>query len=164
MSFRRGDHVVLPRYGVGKVVASEERPVFGRRQRCLQIKFSGDNRTVYIQEEEFHRVHLRQVMEKRVLKGVWQVLKEPNAYTAIRGTRRRLERYRQKSVIADPFSLAEVVRDLMGRSRNHRLTDAESTLAESAVELLAAEIAHIENKKPQTVRKRIDRVVAAAGA
>ena len=73
--------------------------------------------------------------------------------------RKRLERYRQLSSIADPFSLAEVVRDLHGRSHDHRLTEAESNLAENAVGLLAEEIAHIENREPRRVRTSIDRVL-----
>ena len=164
MGFRRGQLVVYPKYGVGKVVKSEERPVFGRRQRCLEIRFSTDNRRVFIQEDEFQRAHIRPVMGTKVLRSVYQVLKAPPEYHTVKVANRRLERYRSKAEIGDPMSLAEVARDLVRRGSKHRLNEHEKTLAESTVELLTEEIAHVENASADRVKKKIERMLGSPAA
>ena len=159
MGYRRGQIVVYPKYGVGKVVKSEERPVFGRRQRCLEIKFSSDNRRVFIQEDDFQRAHIRPVMGTKVLKSVYQVLKAPAEYNTVKVAKRRLERYRSKAEIGDPMSLAEVARDLVRRGNDHRLNELEQSLAEISVGLLTEEIAHVENAPTDRVKKKIKRML-----
>jgi CarD family transcriptional regulator len=159
MSFRRGDVVVYPKYGLGKVVKAEERPVFGRTQRCLEIRFLRDNRTVFIHEEDFHKVHLRGVMGPKMVTSVYKVLREPPQYAQVRTADRRLERYRSKAAIGDPVSLAEVARDLVRRGQRHRLNDIEQELANSAVGLLTAELAHVENVEPAAVRTKLTRIL-----
>lgn len=159
MGFRRGDLVVYPKFGVGKVVKSEERPVFGRKQRCLKIRFSAPRRTVYVQEEEFQRSHIRAVMGRGVLTEVYRLLKAPGQYGHHKVPRVRLERYRTKAEIADPMSLAEVARDLARRQKRHRLNDTEQELRASAVDLLSEEIATVENRKPEQVRTKLERIL-----
>lgn len=159
MSFRRGDIVVYPKYGLGKVVKAEERPVFGRTQRCLEIRFVRDNRTVFLHEEDFHKVHLRGVMGSKMLSSVYKVLREPTQYTQVRVADRRLERYLSKAAIGDPVSLAEVARDLVRRGKKHRLNEVEQELANSAVGLLSAEIAHVENAEPASIRTKLTRIL-----
>ncbi len=160
MSFRRGETVVCPRYGVGRVVKSEERPVFGRTQRCLEIRFASDNRTVFLHEEDFTKVHLRNVMGSNVLRHVYKTLREPDQYTRTRPAGRRMERYRAKAVIGDPMSLAEVVRDLGRRSQSHRLNEDEQQIADSAVDLLKQEIAVVENREEEAILTKINRILS----
>jgi len=159
MGFRRGDIVVFPKYGVGKVVKSEERPVFGRKQRCLKIRFDAPRRTVYVQEEEFQRSHIRPIMGRSVLNEVYRLLKAPGQYGHHKRPRLRLERYRTKAEIADPMSLAEVARDLSRRSKRHRLNDTEKELQASAVELLTEEIATVEQREPDKIRTKLERLL-----
>jgi RNA polymerase-interacting CarD/CdnL/TRCF family regulator len=159
MGFRRGDLVVCPKYGVGKVMRAEERPVFGRRQRCLEIRFSADNRRVFLHEQDFQRAHIRSVMEPRILDLVYRTLRDRPQYGSVRVASHRTERYRTKTEIGDPMSLAEVARDLRRRSRHHRLNEKERELAESAVGLLCQEIAVVENRHPGEVREKIDRIL-----
>ncbi len=158
MSFRRGDHVVYPKYGVGKVIRSEERPVYGRKQRCLEIRFPSGNRRVFVQEDEFQRAHIRHVMGPSLANRVYKVLKERARYGHLRATRRTAT-YRSKTSIADPMSLAEVARDLVRHSQRHRLSKIERDLAESAVGLLAEELAVVEDRDPKKVRIKIDRIL-----
>lgn len=160
MGYRRGDHVVYPKYGVGKIVKSEDRPVFGRRQRCLEIRFECDRRTVYVQESDFQRAHIRPVMGRKVLTQVYKTLKAPAQYGRIRPSTRRMESYSTKAQIGDPMSLAEVARDLVRRSHRHRLNRTEKKLASNAVDLLAEEIAHVEQRKPETIRTKLDRILS----
>ena len=162
MGFRRGDFVVYPKYGVGKVVDSEERPVYGRMQRCLKINFPADNRTVFINEQDFQRVHLRQVMGSKALTDVYKVLKAPSRYGRLRPARTRTDNYRSKASIADPVSLAEVARDLTRRGRTHRLNETERELADVAVDLLTEEIAFVEKRKPDKVRTKLDRLLGVS--
>lgn len=159
MGFRRGDLVVYPRYGVGKVVNAEERPVFGRRQRCLEIRFEADNRTVYVQEADFQKVHLRLVMPSKVVTHVYQVLKEPSRYGRINPARERLSTYTRKASIGDPMSLAEVARDLNRRGKRHRLSETEQELASRSVELLTEELAVVEKRAEAKVRKKIEKLL-----
>ena len=71
-----------------------------------------------------------------------------------------MERYRAKAVIGDPMSLAEVVRDLGRRSKNHRLNDDEQQIADSAVDLLKQEIAVVENRKEEAILTKINRILS----
>ena len=159
MGFRRGDCVVFPKYGVGKVVKAEERPVFGRTQRCLEIKFPVDNRRVFVQEADFTRSHIRPVMAKKVVGRIYKLLREPAQYVTVKTSPVRTEKYRAKAQIGDPMSLAEVARDLVRRSQRHRLSEMECQLAEAAVALLSQEIAHVEQREPSEVRTKLERML-----
>jgi RNA polymerase-interacting CarD/CdnL/TRCF family regulator len=140
-------------------VDSEERPVFGRKQRCLKIRFDEPRRTVFLQEDAFVRSHIRPVMAKSVLPEVYRLLKSRGQYGQHKPPRLRLERYRTKAEIADPMSLAEVARDLSRRSKRHRLNETERELQASAVELLADEIAMVEQREREKIRTKLERIL-----
>ena len=138
-----GDAVVYPAYGVGRVVAREQRALSGVEQDVVVVEL-GHGLVVTFSIAEA-RARLRPVASDADLRRVQKTLHEEGQ--AGEGSwAKRVKEGQAKLVGGDLLELAEIVRDGMRRETHARegavpkVSDSERRLYLQARELLAGEI------------------------
>ncbi|HTP11925.1 MAG TPA: CarD family transcriptional regulator [Anaerolineae bacterium] len=126
MSFKAGDFVVHPTYGVGSIVRLEEKRLAGDQTRWYYVVVV-DKSTVWVPVDENNSAGLRAVTPKKDLDRYRAVLKgQPEALERDHNKRRLIinERVKQGSF----QSLCEAVRNLSAQSWKRPLSEADLTL------------------------------------
>jgi CarD family transcriptional regulator len=139
-----GDAVVYPGYGVGRVLAREQRMVQGAMEEVLVLGLpEGLSVTLPVQRA---RGLLRPLLSETDLGRVQEALREVHAPSDDRWLKRRKET-QLKLTGGDPLELAEVVRDgalrerrLIARHNGSQLSPGERDLYKRARRLLSGEI------------------------
>ena len=147
MQLAVGDVVVYPAYGVGRIVAREQRRGDGSKVDVVVIEFV-DDLTVSLPLERA-KDQLRLPVSEADLRQVQAVLREERAVSTAPWLTRQRESH-AKLADGDPVSLAEIVRDgatrqqlLTLKGAKTQLSDGEKRLFGKARQLLAREIAHV---------------------
>jgi RNA polymerase-interacting CarD/CdnL/TRCF family regulator len=130
MSFKAGDSVVHPIYGVGRIVRLEDRSLAEDETRLYYV-IVADKSTVWVPVDAGQGIGLRQLTPKRDLDGYRHVLKsDPTPLDKDHKKRRSeiIERLKAGSF----RMMCEVVRDMTARSRRKPLYDADTALLQKA--------------------------------
>lgn len=156
MDFAKGEFVVYPRYGVGRVLGVARKKFADQSERCLGIQFDHQNLTLYLPVHRLDKVRLRKVMSRGVVRRVMEALKARARYDPKQSHKERLKDYQAKFNTGDPILMAEVARDLARLSKRQELTMEEESLCRESIMLLAREIAIRRNKETAEVRSDME--------
>ena len=147
MKLEVGDVVVYAAYGIGRIVAREERPVDGSVRKVVVVELS-DDLTVSLPIERASE-HLRSLATEADLRRVKEVLRDERVVSTTPWLARQRES-QAKLTGGDPVGLAEIVRDgatrlelLTRKDAKARLPEGERHVFGKARLLLAAEIAQV---------------------
>jgi CarD family transcriptional regulator len=140
--FRKGDAVVYPAHGVGRIdrVGCEE--IAGHRLNLIHISFDENQMTLRVPVAQARAAGLRKLASRKQL---------AEALTRVRGRPRasrlmwakRAQEYLTKINSGDLASLAEVVRDLQSAGDGSGSSFSQRNLFELALDRLAAEFAAV---------------------
>jgi CarD family transcriptional regulator len=161
LPFSKGDYVVYPTHGVGKVMGVEKQEIAGFKLQLFVISFDSEKMTLRVPVEKVKDSGLRKISSRD---------KMATAMTTLRGRARakrtmwsrRAQEYEAKINSGDPVSIAEVVRDL------HRVTGqpdqsySERQMYEAALERLAREFAAVEKIEPEAAAQKLEKVLSNA--
>jgi len=161
MSFRKGQTVIYPRHGVGKVTGRETADFAGVAREVLVISLD-DGLVAKVAVDAADTVGLRPPVDAATARDVLTVLSGPSRYPA--NFSRRFKNHTDKIASGDPFQLAEVVRNLESRSRASKLSLAEADQLARCRGLLAAEIAASLKIGTAAAEAKIDAAAAAMPA
>ena len=146
-----GDAVVYPAYGVGRVVAREQRALAGVEQEVVVVEL-GRGLVVTFSIAEA-RVRLRSIASDADVRRVQKTLHE-DSQAGEGSWAKRVKEGQAKLVGGDLLELAEIVRDGMRRETRARegavpkVSDSERRLYLQARELLAGEISSARGLEP----------------
>src|SRR5690242_18316624 len=127
MKLEVGDVVVYAAYGIGRIVAREERPVDGSVQKVVVVELS-DDLTVSLPIKRAGE-QLRSLATEADLKRVKAILREERVVSTTPWLTRQRES-QAKLTGGDPVGLAEVVRDGATRLALLARKDAKARLPE----------------------------------
>jgi CarD family transcriptional regulator len=119
LGFKKGDFVVYPTHGVGKVMGIESQEISGHSLQVIIILFDKDRMTLRVPVAKAKNSGLRKLSSKKVMETALQTLKGRSRVKRAMWSRRAQE-YEAKINSGDPVSIAEVVRDL------HRISPTAS--------------------------------------
>jgi RNA polymerase-interacting CarD/CdnL/TRCF family regulator len=135
--FKKGDAVVHPTYGAGRLVAVRKIEVRGGRQRYYDIKLmAGGNLMLPVTQAEETGLRLVEVDRERI---VAVLSNKPHKLSA--NYRTRQARIDKKISSGDPLKVAEALRDLTWRGKKSSGSATDVMLKLKARRLLAGELA-----------------------
>ena len=114
-TFDKGDFVVYPTHGVGRILGTETHDVGGSALEMLVVRFEHDRMTLRVPLEKARSLGLRTLSSKKQME---QAITTLQGKARVRRTMwsRRAQEYETKIKSGDPVSIAEVVRDLHRRT------------------------------------------------
>jgi CarD family transcriptional regulator len=140
--FRKGDIVVYPTHGVGRIERVGFEEIAGHRLNLIHISFEDSQMTLRVPVAQARAAGLRKLASQGTLAA---------ALTTLQGRRRtsrlmwakRSQEYLAKINTGDPRALAEVVRDLQAAGDGSGSSFSQRNLFELALERLAGEFAAV---------------------
>ncbi len=140
--FRKGDAVVYPAHGVGRIDRVGFEEIAGHRLNLIHISFDENQMTLRVPVAQARAAGLRKLASRKQL---------AEALTRVRGRPRasrlmwakRAQEYLTKINSGDLASLAEVVRDLQSAGDGSGSSFSQRNLFELALDKLAAEFAAV---------------------
>ncbi|HCA92012.1 MAG TPA: CarD family transcriptional regulator, partial [Alphaproteobacteria bacterium] len=107
-TFDKGDFVVYPTHGVGRILGTETRDVGGSALEMLVVRFEHDRMTLRVPLEKARSLGLRTLSSKKQME---QAITTLQGKARVRRTMwsRRAQEYETKIKSGDPVSIAEVV-------------------------------------------------------
>jgi CarD family transcriptional regulator len=156
--FRKGDFVVYPAHGVGKVdrIGSEE--IAGHRLNLIQISFAENRMTLRIPVAQARTAGLRKLATPEMLDEVLTTLKGRPRVSRLMWAKRAQE-YLAKINSGDLKALAEVARDLQAAGDGSGSSFSQRNLFEMAIDRLAAEFAAVSRVDKSEALERLNQAL-----
>jgi CarD family transcriptional regulator len=159
--FTKGEFVVYPTHGVGKVTGVETREIAGSELKLFVIDFEQEKMTLRVPVGKAKVAGLRRLSTRKVMETAMATLKRRARVKRTMWSRRAQE-YEAKINSGDPISIAEVVRDLYRKSDQPDQSYSERQMYQAALERLCRELSAIEKIDGMAATERVERVLEAA--
>ncbi len=162
-----GDKVVYPQHGAGVVVRKDTTSVQGQDREYLIIQILHNEMTVMVPADAAAEAGLRAVIGADEVEEVLDVLRGEN--TVIAGNwSRRFKHNQEKLRSGDIHEVAEVIRNLTGRSREKPISAGERQLLSRAKKILVSELMYAkgmdEADASAYLDERLDEIAVHRGA
>jgi len=161
IAHKKGDFVVYPTHGVGKVVGIETQQISGHTLQVIIIHFDKDRMTLRVPVAKARHSGLRRLATRKVMDTALQTLKGRSRVKRAMWSRRAQE-YEAKINSGDPVSIAEVVRDLHRNADQPDQSYSERQIYQAALDRLVRELAAIDGIDEDTATERLHQVLKAA--
>ncbi|MDX1711506.1 MAG: CarD family transcriptional regulator [Rhodovibrionaceae bacterium] len=160
-AFDKGDYVVYPTHGVGRVMGIEQEEISGFKLDLIVIKFEQDRMTLRVPVNKAKKSGLRKLSTRKVMDTALATLKGRSRAKRTMWSRRAQE-YEAKINSGDPVSIAEVVRDLYRADDQPEQSYSERQMYQAALERLAREFAAMEKIDEERAAEKLEEVLRAA--
>ena len=140
--FRKGDAVVYPTHGVGRIDRVGFEEIAGYRLNLIQISFEDHQMTLRVPVAQARAAGLRKLASQKALAAALSILKGRPRVSRFMWAKRS-QGYLAKINTSDPGALAEVVRDLQSAGDGSGSSSSQRNLFELAVDRLAGEFAAV---------------------
>ena len=155
--FRVGDLAVYPAHGVGRINSIETRIVNGEEHDFYMMKIIENEMTIMIPTWNVEQVGLRDVIDKKEIPKVYEVMKKREDSTSETQTwNRRYREYMDKLKTGSLFDVAEVYRDLSLLKLNKDLSFGERKLYDTAQTLLVMELSTASDTDEKTIMSEME--------
>lgn len=149
--FRKGDAVVYPTHGVGRVERVGFEEIAGLRLNLIHISFEDNQMTLRVPVAQARAAGLRKLVSQEALAAVLATLKGRPRVSRLMWAKRSQE-YLAKINTGNPAALAEVVRDLQSADDGSGSSFSQRNLFELALDRLAGEFAAVRGiAKPDAI-------------
>jgi CarD family transcriptional regulator len=139
--FRKGEAVVYPAHGVGRIDRVGFEEIGGHRLNLIHISFEDNRMTLRVPVAQARTAGLRKIASQELLAAALAILKGRPRASRLMWAKRSQE-YLAKINTGDPAALAEVLRDLQATSDGSSFS--QRGLFELALERLAGELAAVK--------------------
>jgi CarD family transcriptional regulator len=158
LPFSRGDYVVYPTHGVGRVTGVEKQEIAGFNLQLFVILFESEKMTLRVPVEKVADSGLRKISSKDKMLSVIGTLKG-RARSKRTMWSRRAQEYEAKINSGDPIAIAEVVRDLYRAPGQPEQSYSERQMYEAALERLVNEFALVEKLDVDAATEKLETVL-----
>ncbi len=159
--YGKGDYVVYPTHGVGKISGLETQEIAGQKLRLFVIDFKKDRMTLRVPVQKASNSGLRSLSTRKVMDSALKTLRGRSRAKRTMWSRRAQE-YEAKINSGNPVSIAEVVRDLHRDETQPDQSYSERQMYQAAFERLVRELAAVEKIDEVTATQRMEKVLRAA--
>jgi CarD family transcriptional regulator len=155
--FKVGDLAVYPAHGVGRIEAIETKVVNGEEHNFYIMKVLENGMVIMIPTWNVASVGLRDVIGKKEVPKIIDVIKSKRELTIDNQTwNRRYREYMDKIKTGSLYEVAEVFRDLSLLKLTKDLSFGERKLYDTAHTLLIKELSTAKDSDEKTVTKEIE--------
>lgn len=158
LPFSRGDYVVYPTHGVGRVTGVEKQEIAGFNLQLFVILFDSEKMTLRVPVDKVADSGLRKISSKDKMLSVIGTLKG-RARSKRTMWSRRAQEYEAKINSGDPIAIAEVVRDLYRAPGQPEQSYSERQMYEAALERLVNEFALVEKLDVDAATEKLETVL-----
>ncbi len=159
--FQAGDLAVYPAHGVGRIESIESRMINGEKHDFYIMKVLENGMVIMIPTNNVESVGLRNVIDKKEVSKVYEVMKKRDDGIAENQTwNRRYREYMDKIKTGSPYEVAEVFRDLYLLKLTKDLSFGERKLYDTAQGLLLKELSTAKNTDEKTILTEINSLFA----
>ncbi len=160
MKFVVGETVVYPHHGAAKIIEVAEKTLRGETKTYLQLKVAQGELTIWVPAENVDMVGVRDVIDKKGVEQVFNVLRaefteEPTNWS------RRYKANLEKLASGDVVKVSEVVRDLWRRDQDRGLSAGEKRMLVKARQILVSELALARKTDEEKASATLDEVLAS---
>ena len=159
--FRKGDKVIYPHHGAAVIEDLTEREFLGEKKKYFVLRLAYGDLTLMVPVESTEEVGLREVVSKREVKKVLDVLREDESRMPTNWSRRyktNIEKIRS----GDVYQVAEVVRNLAIRESEKGLSAGEKRMLAKARQILVSELVFAVSVDEEKAEGMIDKVLEEA--
>jgi CarD family transcriptional regulator len=158
LEFKKGDFVVYPAHGVGRVEGIDAFSVSGQDVMLYSICFEQDRMRLKVPVSKAKTSGLRRLSSRDRIKEALSTLQGRSKVRRVMWSRRAQE-YESKINSGDPVSIAEVVRDLHRGSDQPEQSYSERQIYQAALERLARELAAVEKIDQEKATQKLETVL-----
>ena len=160
MKFEVGETVVYPHHGAAEIIEVSKKTVRGESQTYLKLRVAQGDLIIQVPEENVEMVGVRDVIDKKGVKQVFDVLRaefveEPTNWS------RRYKANLEKLASGDVVKVSEVVRDLWRRDQDRGLSAGEKRMLAKARQILISELALARKVDEEKASAELDKVLAS---
>ena len=159
--FNKGDHVVYPSYGPGKILAIKKEIINGKRIQVLIISIN-DRVVLRIPVEKIKDLGLRKLSTANRLKDAIAVLKAKAKKKKKTMWSRRAQEYETKILSGNLVSIAEVLKELYKKDSFDEASFSEKQIYASALDRLARELAAMKKLDKEAASKELENILKSA--
>lgn len=163
MAYSVGDTVVYPHHGAAVIEKREERELKGETREYLVLRLTYGDLTLMVPADSCEEVGIRNVVSKKEVERVLDILREPEGKASGNWSRRFKANY-EKLRSGDIYQVAEVVRNLATREKGSGLSAGEKRMLTKAKQILLSELAVAIKKDEQKAEELIEKVLEEAQA
>ena len=161
--FSKGDLVVYPTHGVGKIVGVETQEIAGHRLSLFVVHFDKDRMTLRVPLGKAKLSGLRRLSTRKEMDAALTRLKGRSRVKRTMWSRRAQE-YEAKINSGNPASIAEVVRDLYRNVGQPEQSYSERQIYQAAMDRLVREFAAVEKIDEDVATKRLEQILSVGVA
>lgn len=158
LEFKKGDFVVYPAHGVGRVEGIDSYSVSGASVTLYSIMFEQDRMRLKVPVSKAKTSGLRRLSSRDRIKEALATLQGKSRVRRVMWSRRAQE-YESKINSGDPVSIAEVVRDLHRGTDQPEQSYSERQIYQAALERLARELAAVEKIDQEKATQKLENVL-----
>lgn len=158
INLKKGDYVVYPTHGVGRVRGIEQQEIAGCNLKLIVIHFEQERMTLRLPLAKAKSSGLRPVCSRTQMD---MALKKLQGKSRVRKTMwsRRAQEYEAKINSGDPVSIAEVVRDLHKNANQADQSYSERQIYQSAMDRLVRELAALEKINENQALEKLESLI-----
>lgn len=160
MPFSKGELVVYPTHGVGKITAIEEQEIAGHTLNVFVVSFDKDRMTLRVPLAKAKNSGLRRLSSRKEMDAALAKLRGRSRAKRTMWSRRAQE-YQAKIASGDPASIAEVVRDLFRNVGQPEQSYSERQIYQAALDRLVREFAAVDGIDEMTATQRVEQMLSA---
>jgi CarD family transcriptional regulator len=156
--FRKGDKVIYPHHGAAVIEDLTEREFLGEKKKYFVLRLAYGDLTLMVPVDSTEEVGLREVVSKRDVKKVMDVLRKRESRMPTNWSRRyktNIEKIRS----GDVYQVAEVVRNLALRESEKGLSAGEKRMLSKARQILVSELVFAVGADEEKAESMIDKVL-----
>jgi CarD family transcriptional regulator len=161
LEFCKGDYVVYPTHGVGKVTGIENREIAGQKLQMFVVSFEKERMILRVPIKKVKVSGLRKLSSRKIIDSALKTLKGKVRVKRTMWSRRAQE-YEAKINSGDPVAIAEVVRDLHRNADQPDQSYSERQMYQAALERLARELAAVEQVEHEMAVDKLETLLNTA--
>ncbi len=160
MLFEVGETVVYPHHGAATIVEVKTRVIKGEEKLYLKLNVAQGDLVIEVPADNVELVGVRDVIDKKGLDQVFEVLTAPFVEEPTNWSR-RFKANGEKLGSGDVMKVSEVVRDLWRRDQDRGLSAGEKSMLAKARQILVSEMALAEKTDEAKAAILLDEVLAS---
>jgi CarD family transcriptional regulator len=159
--FRKGEYIVYPTHGVGKVTSIESDTIAGFDLELYVISFEKEKMTLRVPLQKVEQLSLRSLSSAETMKDAFTTL-QGRARVKRTMWSRRAQEYEAKINSGSLVQVAEVVRDLYRNADQPDQSYSERQIYQSALERLVRELAAVDKVSEEKAQEKLEEILSIA--
>ena len=161
IKFNKGDYVVYPSYGPGKVLAIKKEIINGKRIQVLIISIN-ERVVLRVPVEKIKTLGLRKLSTDNRLRDAISILKSKGKKKKKTMWSRRAQEYEAKILSGNLVSIAEVLKELYKKDSFDESSFSEKQIYASALDRLSRELGAMQKLDKEVAVKKLEDILLNA--